>query len=222
MGTNGNQLAELLRGWFGPNAGVPGTDFRVKFWKQDDQWHVAPSNATLDAPSSTPTNENSKQTQEIKIASKVKESAKYKTHVPVYDLIAAAGSWGEEGVPEPIGWTSVKEQQLMSGMFVAQVVGQSMEPTIPSGSWCLFKPIAGGSRQNKLVLVQLNTHIDPIDGGRYTVKRYHSTKTSTEDGWQHTRVELQPLNPDFTSIVLDPEIATDIRIIGEFVVVVSE
>ncbi len=106
-------------------------------------------------------------------------------------------------------------------MFVAQVVGQSMTPKIVSGSWCLFKPLAGGSRQNKLVLVQLNSHFDPIDGGRYTVKRYHSTKTSIEDSWQHDTVELQPLNPDYDAILLEPEIATDIRIIGEFVAVVS-
>ncbi len=220
VGSNGNQLAELLRGWFGQNAGVPGTDFRVKFWKQDHQFHAAPSNALPDTQSSTPKSEVLNQNQQIEIARTVKETAKYKTHVPVYDLVAAAGSWGEQGVPEPKGWTLIRNQQLMRGMFVARVVGQSMEPKIPSGSWCLFKPITSGSRQNKLVLVQLNTHIDPIDGGRYTVKRYHSTKTTTEDGWQHTTVELQPLNPDFRSIVLDPEIATDIRIIGEFVDVV--
>lgn len=219
--SNGNQLAELLRGWFGQNAGVPGTDFRVKFWKRDDRWHITPRNASSVPESSKTATESFNQTQRPQISANVKEIAKYKTHIPVYDLVAAAGSWGEEGVPEPTGWTPIRNQQMMNGMFVAQVVGRSMEPKIPSGSWCLFKPITSGSRQSKLVLVQLNTHIDPIDGGRYTVKRYHSTKTTTEDGWQHDTVELQPLNPDFTSIVLDPEIATDIRIIGEFVEVFS-
>jgi superfamily II DNA or RNA helicase/diadenosine tetraphosphate (Ap4A) HIT family hydrolase/phage repressor protein C with HTH and peptisase S24 domain len=221
MGSNKNQLAELLRGWFGPNAGVPGTDFRVKFWKSGDQWHIAPSNLPSVPTSNTPATESIKQTQQPEIAATVKETAKYKTHVPVYDLVAAAGSWGEEGVPEPVGWAPIRDKQLTRGMFVAQVVGQSMEPKIPSGSWCLFKPLAGGSRQNKLVLVQLNTHIDPIDGGRYTVKQYHSTKTSAEDGWHHDTIELQSLNPDYEPILLDPENASDVRIIGEFVAVVS-
>lgn len=221
VGSSENQLAELLRSWFGPNAGVPGTDFQVKFWKQDDQWHVAPSIASPDTQSRTATTDSISKTQQLEIATNVSDAAKYRTHIPVYDLIAAAGSWGEQGVPEPIGWTPIPNMQLMHGMFVAQVDGHSMEPKIPNGSWCVFKPIAGGSRQNKLVLVQLNTHMDPIDGGRYTVKRYHSTKTTTEDSWQHTTIELQPLNPDFTPIVLNPEVATDIRVIGEFIAVVS-
>ncbi len=221
MGSKGNQFPELLRHWFGPDAGVPGTDFRVKFWKQSDQWYIAPSKLTSDATSSMRANESIKPTQHLKISATVKESAKYKTLVPVYDLVAAAGSWGEEGVPEEVGWTQIRNKQLTPGMFVAQVVGRSMEPKIPSGSWCLFKPIASGSRQNKLVLVQLNTHIDPVDGGRYTVKRYYSTKSSTEDGWQHETVELQPLNPDFKAILLDPEIATDIRFMWEFVDLVN-
>jgi hypothetical protein len=29
------------------------------------------------------------------------------THVPVYDLAAAAGFWGPESLPEELGWTEV-------------------------------------------------------------------------------------------------------------------
>ena len=102
-------------------------------------------------------------------------------------------------------------------MFVAQVVGRSMEPKIPSGSWCLFSPCPTGSRQDRLLLVQVNTHTDPEDGGRYTIKRYHSVKTITDEGWQHNQIELQPLNPEFRPIQLAAEDTNDIRIIGEFV-----
>lgn len=38
---------------------------------------------------------------------------------------------------------------------------------------------------------------------KYTIKRNHSEKTVTEEGWQHSKVELQPLNPDFDTIELD-------------------
>ncbi len=83
-------------------------------------------------------------------------------------------------------------------------------------------PCPAGSRQDRLLLVQVNTHIDPEDGGRYTIKRYHSTKTSDEDGWQHQTIELQPLNPEYPTIHISPEDAEDIRIIGEFVSVIRE
>ena len=98
-----------------------------------------------------------------------------------------------------------------------------MEPKIHDGEWCLFKPCPAGSRQNRLLLVQVNTHIAPEDGGRYTIKRYHSTKrNSDEEGWQHQTIELQPLNRDYPTIHLSPESADELRIIGELVCPIRE
>ena len=96
-----------------------------------------------------------------------------------------------------------------------------MEPKIPSDSWCLFRPSPGGSREGRLLLVQVNTHADPEGGGRYTVKRYHSKKRVTEDGWQHETIELQPLNNEFQPIQVSPEQADDLRVIGEFVCLID-
>ncbi len=152
--------------------------------------------------------------------SSISEEAKYRTHVPVYDLVAAAGQWGMEGVPREIGWVEVKNYQLIKGMFVARVVGHSMEPTIPSDSWCLFKPCPMGSRQNRLLLVQVNTHLDPQSGGRYTVKKYRSTKRSTSEGWEHQTIELVPINPDFSPIEITNDNSEDVRVMGEFVGVI--
>lgn len=153
----------------------------------------------------------------------VPDSARYTTHVPVYDLSVAAGGWGPEGVPTAIGWIEARGQKLTEGMFAAQVSGRSMEPKIHDGEWCLFKPCSAGSRQNRLLLVQVKTHIDPEDGGRYTIKRYHSTKKSSDDeGWQHQTIELQPLNQDYPTIQLAPEDADELRIIGELVNTIRE
>ena len=96
-----------------------------------------------------------------------------------------------------------------------------MEPTIPSESWCLFRPTPAGSREGKLLLVQVNTHVDPEDGGRYTVKRYHSAKRVTKDGWEHATIELQPLNKAYEIIQVLPEQADDLRVIGEFVCLID-
>jgi phage repressor protein C with HTH and peptisase S24 domain len=39
-------------------------------------------------------------------------------------------------------------------MFVAQVVGRSMEPLIPDGSLCIFRHGVRGSRQGKRLLIE--------------------------------------------------------------------
>jgi phage repressor protein C with HTH and peptisase S24 domain len=61
-------------------------------------------------------------------------------------------------------------------MFVAQIVGKSMEPAIPDGSYCLFRVPVTGTRQGKIVLVQLRDIID-LDNGERQRKRYLSEKS---------------------------------------------
>ena len=100
-------------------------------------------------------------------------------------------------------------------MFVAQVVGQSMEPVIPDGSWCLFRAPVEGTRQGKTVLVQLHDSLDPETGQRYTVKRYGSRKAQAEDSWQHTRITLRPANPNYEPIVLIDTGEATLKVIAE-------
>jgi len=143
------------------------------------------------------------------------------THVPVYDLTAAAGFWGPESQPEELGWAEVRGLALKPGMFVARVTGTSMEPLIPNGSWCLFRPCPTGSREGRIVLVQFASLGAGENGGRFTVKKYHSELSTdlavTADGWRHDRIQLLPLNPAFEPITLEPEDADDLTIVGEFV-----
>jgi len=54
------------------------------------------------------------------------------------------------------------------------------------------------------------------NGGRFTVKKYHSEKAVTADGWRHDRIQLLPLNPAFEPITLEPEDADALTIVGEF------
>ena len=214
-----NQLGPLLRQWFGPNAGLPGTNFTVRFETRNGVWH-ATSSGTIDAATPEPAEAADEAT--IDIEPKVSRGTEYTTHVPVYDLIAAAGGWGTEGSPTTIGWVAVSDHRLSKGMFAAQVIGHSMESRIQSGSWCLFRQCPAGPREGRLLLVQVNTHLDPEDGGRYTVKRYHSTKTASENGWQHETIELQPLNPAYPPIQLTALDAQDMRVIGEFIAVIEQ
>lgn len=112
-------------------------------------------------------------------------------------------------------------RKLRPGMFIAQVVGKSMEPTIPDGSYCLFSAPVTGSRLGKTVLARLSDAIDPETGGRYTVKRYESEKTPAGDSWAHAKIILKPVNPEFQPIVLTGEEEGQVEVIAECVEVLG-
>ena len=149
-----------------------------------------------------------------------KSEERYKTCVPLLPLKAAAGAFsGSQHInDEGLDWVEVSSgHRLRPGMFVAKVVGRSMEPAIPDGSWCLFRAPGEGSRHGKTVLVQLRNAIDPETGERYTVKRYRSDKVKTADSWRHTTITLEPVNPDFEPIVLTGLDEGEAHVIAELV-----
>jgi len=138
--------------------------------------------------------------------------------IPVIQLRAAAGGLSEEdelpgevvgSVDPPSGVRAVP------GMFAAKVVGRSMQPLIPDGSLCLFKPHGGGSRSGQKLLIEKFGSFDSTS--QFTVKVYRSEKTTHEDGtWEHNRIRMIPLNPEFEEWNLTPE---EFRVVGEFVAV---
>ena len=134
-----------------------------------------------------------------------KPEERYVTCVPLVPLKAAAGAFGDPQhvADDGLQWVAVESRhRLRPGMFVAQVVGKSMEPAVPDGAYCLFAAPVTGTRQGKTVLVQLRDATDPDTGERYTVKRYESEKTEGGDSWRHAKITLKPVNPDFQPIVL--------------------
>ena len=150
---------------------------------------------------------------------------RYVTCVPFIPLRAAAGTFSGPQYVEEDGnteWVAIDSRhRLRGGMFVAQVVGQSMEPTISDGAYCLFRSPVEGTRQGKIVLVQLRDATDPETGQRYTVKRYESQKSEQEDSWHHTRIALKPVNPDFEPIVLTGTDEGELQVIAELVEVLE-
>jgi SOS-response transcriptional repressor LexA len=153
-----------------------------------------------------------------------KPKERYETCVPLVPLKIAAGAFGDPQRfdDSAVEWVSVESShRLRHGMFVAQVVGTSMEPPIPDGAWCLFRAPVEGARQGKTVLVQLRDAKDPETGERYTVKRYESKKAAQGDSWRHERITLKPVNPDFTPIVFDDAEEGDLKVIAELVEVLS-
>ena len=150
---------------------------------------------------------------------------RYVTCVPIIPLKAAAGGFSDPQHIEDddFEWVAVSSgHPLRKGMFVAQVVGKSMEPAILDGAWCLFRAPVGGTRQGKIVLVQLRDAADPETGQRYTVKRYKSEKTKEADSWRHEKITLKPVNPDFEPIVLAGADEGELQVIAELVKVLGD
>lgn len=113
------------------------------------------------------------------------------------------------------------ERRLQPGMFVARVVGHSMEPGIADGAYCLFAAPVTGSRQGRTVLVQLRDTADPETGQRYTVKRYASEKARAGDSWRHTRITLHATNPAYAPLVLEGVQEDAVQVIAEFIEVLG-
>jgi SOS-response transcriptional repressor LexA len=150
---------------------------------------------------------------------------KYVTCVPLIPLKAAAGAFSgpQRIVDGDWEWTKVtSRRRLGPGMFVAQVLGKSMETAIPDGSYCLFLSPVEGSRHGRTVLVQLRDDKDPETGERYTLKRYYSEKVESEDdSWRHVKISLRPNNPEYDPIVLTCEEEGQVQVIAEMVEVLG-
>jgi phage repressor protein C with HTH and peptisase S24 domain len=142
----------------------------------------------------------------------------FRTHLPLYSLRAAAGGLGEEMESAAEDWVPAPEgMRLAPDLFVAHVVGRSMEPRIPDGSLNLFRLHPAGSRQNKILLIERFGVTN--ETARYTVKRYTSRKVySGEDEWRHESIRLEPLNPEYEAWDVGPQ---DFAVVAEWLRVIE-
>lgn len=152
--------------------------------------------------------------------------------VPVYALQVAAGRFSDPQAvqelpqheevtnPSAFQWVALEGSPKPSpGLFVAQVVGESMNRKIPNGAWCLWRLAAAGSHQGKIVLAQ-HSDIEDSDLGSYTVKIYESEKVEDEGGGlRHSKITLKPSSTDatFQPLVFEGVGGGELRVIAELV-----
>jgi hypothetical protein len=166
------------------------------------------------------------------------EARPFRNCVPMYDsLKAAAGAFSDEQFVDEVpdvdfandidrfDWVELPERiRPQRGLFVAQVVGESMNRRIPNGSWCLWRLNPAGTRQGKVVLAEHRDIFDGDIGGHFTVKVYESEKRENSDGsWEHVRIVLRPDSTEqvFEPFVFDGDAASELRIVAELVDVLS-
>jgi hypothetical protein len=165
--------------------------------------------------------DDGKQSKEL--VSMIPENLQFRDYLPVLSLEAVATSFGKETQveQEPIGWIRADiPRTLNKDMFVAKVVGKSMEPTIPDGRYCVFRFDKGGTRNGLVVLVECHLISDPETTRQFTIKRYKSEKEYFDDGtWRHKKIILSPDNNDFNDIVLEDVPAVEFRVVAELVAI---
>ena len=162
--------------------------------------------------------------QETRIEPIVNDDVKYIDYLPVYSIKAACGYFGEGEEVSELGWIRAEGVgKLNRNMYVVQASGHSMEPRINDGDYCVFRANPAGSRQGKIVLVQHTNYYDPDYSGSYSIKEYSSVKNFDESGnWLHEKIELKPLNSDYSPIIITPDDGDEFRVIGEFVGVLNK
>ena len=107
----------------------------------------------------------------IRVEPAVNDNVKYIDFLPLYSLKAACGYFGEGEMVEESGWICVDSLgRLNRNMFIVRASGNSMEPKIHDGDYCVFRANPAGSREGKIVLVQNHCDYDSDYGGSYTIK----------------------------------------------------
>ena len=150
-GTQRNQLPDLMRRWFGPAAGNPGTDFRVRFYRSPDGWWVEPKGRQGGAARSP------------RPAGDLPHPPRGRRRCLGID----GGSTGSERDPPPARTTG-------EDVFAIRADGDSMDggpSPIRDGDWLVMRYARGtgiGAMQGSVALLQLT---DDQGGTRYQVKR---------------------------------------------------
>jgi type I restriction enzyme R subunit len=148
----------------------------------------------------------------------------YVTHLPFYPTLKAAchsfdeveqvnATYQGATLNDDVDWIDVSNEMshLDKSMFIVKAMGDSMMPKINDGDYCVFSFGVAGSHEGDIVLAELDRIYSGEDSA-CVIKKYHSEKAETEDSWEHTSIELIPLNSDYDTIKV--EVGNEPRIIG--------
>ena len=162
----------------------------------------------------------------IEVVDSVGENEKYQSALPVFDLAVAAGAFGPSQAPEPTGWARVQSSRPIDRrMFLARVVGQSMEDGISNGSWCVFRmypdgyrALGNGPRRQASHRAATRGEPTPRLGGQYTLKRWRVAQLAADGSV--VQIELRPDNPSFKAMKYSAKDG-ELRAVAEFIEVVG-
>lgn len=145
-----NQLPDLLRGWFGPRAGQPGTAFQVRFHASPDGLWAEPVQAA------------------------VVDIGERRRVVAYPDLRAAAGHAEDSVEPPDAELVTLPLAEASPELFAVRVSGTSMDggkQPLRDGDWSVMRvarSLPASAVENRVVLVQVEGR---STGAQYQIKR---------------------------------------------------
>ena len=131
----------------------------------------------------------------------IDKSLMYETYLPLFDIQAACGYFNYQSGTGFKCWFNASDYSgnLNDDMFVVKAVGDSMNPKINDGDYCIFKKYGVdsviGSREGKIVLFE---KYDSITETNYVIKEYHHEGKGTDD----EKIILHSLNNKYKDIEL--------------------
>jgi hypothetical protein len=159
------------------------------------------------------------------VGAKTGDLVRFPKRFALLSLSVAAGGFSASQTPRAEGMVSVHaEHEASSDSFVAVVKGKSMEPTVPEGSYCLFRffqdpsSVSASELNGRRVLVQLHEDSDPEHGGRYTLKQWVS---HCDESGAVLSVDLVPDNVGYETKSYRGEQCAVLRAVAELVEVVE-
>jgi hypothetical protein len=149
VGRDRNELPDLLRRWFGPQAGHPGTDSRVRFRPSPDGWWIEPLGEVI-------------------------ALATERGRFVCYPSLKAAAGVKSAGDLDPIAGEVLLPGPLSDKQFAVRVSGRSMDGGVNplrDGDWAIFEWARGlgvGAVEGKVALVGVGAE---EEGPEFFIKR---------------------------------------------------
>jgi len=138
------------------------------------------------------------------ISGTINDSAIFTTYLPLFSIKAACGDFNYQTDNGFESWFNASDYngRLKDNMFVVKAVGDSMNPKINDGDYCIFHKYGNngeiGSREGQIVLVEKT---DSYFDANYVIKEYHHIDKGTEN----EKIILRSLNEKYEDIVLQDE-----------------
>jgi len=183
VGAKRNQLPDLLRGWFGPSAGRPGTAFHVRFAPSPDGWWLEP------------------------LGSRTADLSRGAA-IPGYPTLrAAAGATGAAlDAPAEVELVRLPTEHDPAETFAVRAVGRSMEggpDPIRPGDWVVLRWARGrplAALEGRVALV--GREHPPPGGPTHHLKRIAKTPTGVELRSDHPAEPPIPAAADYTALAV--------------------
>ena len=201
VGTHTNQLPDLLRTWFGPQAGQPGTRHELHFHRSPDGWWVEPLAVQLADTTDTPPD----------------NVIPLRRPITTFPTLRAAAGWTPDAHnPEAIEPDTVHLPlpPLAPDHFAIRASGDSMrgilDPAIHDGDWLVMRWQRSASAQQLEGQVALIARGEPGDDRTYHLKRLvqrDGTWLLSSDNPDHPTLRAEPTD-DYLALldrVIRPE-----------------